>query len=569
MKSGLPILSPCSSAQSRPKTLEDAGAAEGRNALELGGVGDPIAAQPLRRRPPLGKGQGVRVSTSKAKTVPKDAASSSCSPSSSSSSASHRCQSQQRGVHLRRRFRSPWASQGARRGDEEDLQDLALPLGMSFAAVVAKVLDGKTASGERIPVDRLSMICTLAVKESVTNIYGGRFECFIRNFEKSFGSTLKTLRLINETSTIEQGNTSSSFINSSCDSAPTLGIPESPNSIEEFQENPSLNSMNQLVLHGHITQQLAPVSYEVANPGLDQSIQNTFERSIMEQTRSNDLKAVELSLIMKKLQMKQSQLALNSYANLLEKIKISMGISKASFKEEKLRNKIQDMKHAEVLRRCIDLLVTGLIIMSGFLLYGASIYSYQRIAEATSACTSTYKESRSWWIPKPVASFNSGWLMLRCHFVTLTRMSFGVLMILAIAYLLFQRSVMPGPTMPVTFILLLLGVVCGFAGKFCVDTLGGNGYCWLLYWEVFCLLHFFANVFPSAFYHILYGPVSVSQGAKVARLPYWIRRYTFYSILLLILPTLSGLLPFASIHDWKDHFSEKIMLWRLGNESGV
>lgn len=173
----------------------------------------------------------------------------------------------------------------------------------------------------------------------------------------------------------------------------------------------------------------------------------------------------------------------------------------------------------------------------------------------------------SWWIPKPVASFNSGWLMLRCHFVALIRMSFGILMILAIAYLLFQRSAMSGPTMPVTFILLLLGAVCGLAGKFCVDTLGGNGYCWLLYWEVLCLLHFFANVFPSAFYHILYGPVSVSQGANVVRLPYWIRRFAFYSILLLVLPTLSGLLPFASIHDWNDHFSEKIMLWSLGNES--
>ena len=159
--------------------------------------------------------------------------------------------------------------------------------------------------------------------------------------------------------------------------------------------------------------------------------------------------------------------------------------------------------------------------------------------------------------------------MLRCHFVALTRMSFGILMILAIAYLLFQRSAMSGPTMPVTFILLLLGGVCGFAGKFCVDTLGGNGYCWLLYWEVLCLLHFFASVFPSTFYHILYGPVSVSQGAKVIRLPYWIRRYTFYGILLLVLPTLSGLLPFASIHDWKDHFSEKIMLLSLGNDSEV
>lgn len=141
MESRLSILSPCSSAQSRPKPQEDAGAAEDRNALERGGVGDPFAAKPLRRRrlQPLGKEKGVRVSTSKAKTEPKDTASSSCSSSSPSSGASLCRQPQQRGVRLRPRWRSPWASQGARRGDDEDLQDLALPLGMSFAAVVAHV----------------------------------------------------------------------------------------------------------------------------------------------------------------------------------------------------------------------------------------------------------------------------------------------------------------------------------------------------------------------------------------------------------------------------------------------
>nr|XP_019708641.1 protein CPR-5 isoform X2 [Elaeis guineensis] len=624
MESCHPILFPCSSAQAPPSPQDAAGRAEGCDAGERGGSGgDPIAAQPLRRRPLLSKGKGVRFSTSKTERVPKDTDSSS---SSSSPSSSFR-QPLQRGVRLRSRWRGPWASHRRRRGDGEDCHDLALPLGMSFAAVVAQILDRKNVSGERIP------ICTSAVKESITNIYGDKFECFTRNFEKSFSSTLKTLWLINETSTIEQGNTiCSSFISNSCDSAPTLGTYEAPSTMEEFQgkpslnsmnhallhgkinqqvdhvsngvtgprfnqsildtfgrsmveqtcsndlkvstmeefqENPSSNSMNQLVLHGQRNQEVALVSNGVANPGFNQSILDTFERSVVEQTRSNNLKEVELNLIMKRLQMKQSQLVLTSHANLLEKIKISMGISKASFEEEKLRNKMQNMKHVELLKRCIDLLVTGLIIMSGFLLYGASIYSYQRITEATSTCTSTFKESRSWWIPKPVASFSSGWLMLRCHLVALTRMLFGILMILSVAYLVFQRSAMAGSTMPVTFILLLLGVVCGFAGKFCVDTLGGNGYCWLLYWEGLCLLHFFANVFPSALYRILYGPVSVSRGAKVVRLPYWIRRYTFYGNLLLVLPTLCGLLPFASIHEWKDHFSEKITLWSLGNKYQV
>lgn len=165
-----------------------------------------------------------------------------------------------------------------------------------------------------------------------------------------------------------------------------------------------------------------------------------------------------------------------------------------------------------------------------------------------------------------MASFNSGWLMLRCHTVVLTRLSFGLLMILVVAYSAFQRSASSGPIMPVTFILLLLGALCGTAGKLCVDTLGGNGYRWLVYWQAFCLVHFLANAFPSGLYLVLYGPVSVTQSIKVIRIPYWIRRYTFYAVMLLVLPTLSGLLPFASLKDWKDHFSQKMNFWISSNE---
>lgn len=71
---------------------------------------------------------------------------------------------------------------------------------------------------------------------------------------------------------------------------------------------------------------------------------------------------------------------------------------------------------------------------------------------------------------------------------------FGTFMIIAIAYLIVQRSASSKQTMPITFMILLLGVICGAAGKFCVHTLGGNGYDWLLYWEALCLLHFFSNL---------------------------------------------------------------------------
>ncbi|KAJ0980988.1 hypothetical protein J5N97_009243 [Dioscorea zingiberensis] len=493
--------------------------------------------------------------------------SSSCSSSTSSSSPLQRVR-----IRGRRSGNEPRLSR-----NEDGVSDLALPLGMSFAAIIVQVLDVKNISGGRIPVDHLSTICTSALKESITYIYGNRFDSFMRNFEKSFGSTLKALRSINETSSNNQGDTASCSFRSSNQEAEEIsgiqepeeisGIQEPFSSMENFQNNLPLNCINnQLVIHRGLNQDLANVSERGISSGFNQSILSTFEKSVMEQSRSNDLKTVEISLIMKRLQLKQSQLALSSYANLLEKVKLSMGFSKASFKEEKLRNQMQDARLAQLLRRCIDLLVTGLIIMCGFLVYGACTFSYQRIMEATSSCTSVPKESKSWWVPKPVASFSSGWLLLRCHAVILTRLSFGLLMILAVAYSVFQRSATSGPTMPVTFILLLLGAVCGVAGKLCVDTLGGNGYCWLIYWETLCLLHFLANVFPSILYHILYGPVFVTQVAEVVRLPYWIRRYTFYTFMLLILPSLTGLLPFGSIEDWKGHFSQKNFFWSLSNE---
>lgn len=158
-----------------------------------------------------------------------------------------------------------------------------------------------------------------------------------------------------------------------------------------------------------------------------------------------------------------------------------------------------------------------------------------------------------------MSSFSSGMQTLRCQVQVISRMFFGLLMILSIACLMIKSSATPRQSMPLTFILLLLGVVCGAIGKFCMDTLGGSGYHWLMYWEVLCGLHLFANMFTSFFFLMLYGPINITQAAKRSVIfPYWIRRVLFYAVALLILPLLSGLLPFASIGEWKDHFSALI-----------
>jgi hypothetical protein len=121
--------------------------------------------------------------------------------------------------------------------------------------------------------------------------------------------------------------------------------------------------------------------------------------------------------------------------------------------------------------------------------------------------------------------------------------------------------------MPITFNVMILGLFCGFTGKLCVDSLGGSGLCWLIYWEMLCAIHFLVNAFPSTMYHLLYGPLSVSQVIEVVRRPYWIGRYTLYVILLLILPLSAGFLPFASFYEWIEHLREKIRLVNIGEEA--
>lgn len=464
-----------------------------------------------------------------------------------------------------------------RRSEGGGVEAIALPLGMSFAAVVAQVLERKDAAGDTMSIDHLSRVCTSAVRESLTNVFGDKFNYFARNFEKSFGSTLRTLRLINESSTSkgryhlknqgqsildvasnEVGSTSPCGVNY-CHSEtelPTIETEDVLSAAEEVQEQIAANFISkELALHGE-NNQLACASSGRLGSVINQNVLSTMEKSVVEQVRSNDLKALELNLAMQKMKLKETQLALNLDSNHLERSKLAMGISKASFKAEKFKNQVEDTRHAELLTKCIDCLVAGIVIMSASLSYAAYVYSYRKISEATAACTPSPQAAKSWWIPNTVSSFNSGLNTLKCQVQVMSRMIFGFLMILAIACLLLRRGATSRHSMPITLILVLLGSFCGFAGKLCVDMLGGSGYLWLLHWETLCLLHFFSNSCTSHLFQILHGPVNVCQGAeRKTMVPYWIRRSLFYSTLLFIIPLVCGLMPFASPSEWKEHFS--------------
>ncbi|KAJ6996678.1 protein CPR-5 [Populus alba] len=495
----------------------------------------------------------------------------------SSSSVTASVNKSPRVSHKRRSPKVVFAPVRRRGGIWDDgVEAIALPLGMSFAAVVAQVLERKDAAGERMSVDHLSMICSSAVRESLASVFGNKFDFFARNFQKSFGSTLSTLRLINESSInwgphtlIHQNleisasnrtlNKRDGCTNSACmkDSDSETDLPNNStegqtHKPEQVEENISVGCLDQeLVLHGPASQlACAPSSYPLIN------MYNNIEKSVVEQVRSNDLKALEIGVAMKRLKLDEELLNLTSESNYLERSKLVMGVSKASFKADKFKTQLEDTRHAELHRNCIDCLVAGLFIMSASLSYSTYVYSYRRIKEATASCSYSHKESKFGWFVRPFSSFNSWLQILICQVQVVSQMAFGILIILAVAFLLVQRSSTSHRTMPITFILLLLGAVCGFTGKLCVDTLGGSGSLWLLYWEALCSLQFFSNVCTPALFRILHGPVvAISRGTKPNTIfPYWLRKLLFYATSVLFLPLCCGLLPFAGPGEWTNHF---------------
>ncbi|XP_076887861.1 protein CPR-5-like [Bidens hawaiensis] len=474
-------------------------------------------------------------------------ASSSSSSVSNSSLLLHSRATTTKGIRLRRRNPRVFYF------NNSEADALALPLGMSIAAFLAQVLEKKDATGDKMSVDHLSEICTLAVKESLSDVFGGKYDCFVKNFKRSFQSTLMTLKVISEASeNIERSyahgeNSSNNF---------HVNMKEST-STSNFQEQSTIDGLHDSKNSQQLTH--VPPNHLQSGVNLNQSsMLTTFEKSVNEQARSNDLKALEISLSMQKMRLKEAQIKVDCDSNVLERFKLSMGISKANFKAEKFKTKLEDSRQGQLLKKCVDCLVAGLLIMLACLAYGTYIYSHQNIVEATESCM-PIKESGSWWIPKPVSNFSSGFQIIRCQVQVISRMLFGILMIISITYLLIQRSGTTNQTMPVTFILLLLGVGCGFAGKFCIDTLGGSGTDWLIFWELLCLVHLFANICTSMLFSLLHGPITtVDQSMSRKLFPYWFRRVVFYTAVLACLPLLCGLIPFAGVSEWFDHFASLV-----------
>ena len=251
--------------------------------------------------------------------------------------------------------------------------------------------------------------------------FGDTFDSFVSNFEKSFRSSYRTLRLIRESSinkenyhrnrlNVKECTSDGAYIRDSVAgrgnlSGSTMEVchPEEHfhttanedliNHSETIEDDEVSNSIGlELAVRGQ-TNELTSVSPSPFGPIRNGSVLSTIEKSVVEQARSNDLKTLELSLTMKKLKMKETEMALHFDSNNLERSKLEMGRSKASFKAEKFKTQLGDVRHAELIKKCVDCLVAGLFLMAGSLSYGAYVYSYQKITEATAACAPSKKAS--------------------------------------------------------------------------------------------------------------------------------------------------------------------------------
>lgn len=334
---------------------------------------------------------------------------------------------------------------------------------------------------------------------------------------------------------------------------------------------PGSNLNHQVVLHGQFEQQLAHAASSMNYPQLKQSICNVLEKSAIEQELCNDLREIEIGLTMRQLQLNESKLFADVEANDLIRQNISLNQSKALLKESKFVDDKLNAACMELSRTCADHLVAGLLVMLFCLAYGGCKYSYARLSEAVAMCQASSRESQeSSWFDNPIGSVmkssgfynpigyvTSHFQILLCELAVLFRMLLGFAAIAVIASTLVRNTVTStSQVRPTTIIVLLLGLVCGCAGKFSVDTLGGSGFHWLVQWEIFCLLHVFCTSCPASLFQILNGPASIHVGIekKPRWFPLWIRKFAFHTVLL-VLPVMAGLTPFAPIREWAEHIS--------------
>ena len=180
----------------------------------------------------------------------------------------------------------------------------------------------------------------------------------------------------------------SSDVSEHCTESKKCDLRVEEHSVEEVEDRrPSVSMNRELSLRGHMCQETGSIVSSTRGYSANLSMLTAIEKSVSELTRANDLKSRELGLIMRKLELKETQVALSSDSNFLERCKLYLGVSRTSFKAEKFKTQLEETRQCELLRACADLLVAGLLIMSACLGYGVYAFSYDKIHQLTKSCS--------------------------------------------------------------------------------------------------------------------------------------------------------------------------------------
>ncbi|XP_057845068.2 uncharacterized protein LOC131054548 isoform X2 [Cryptomeria japonica] len=322
------------------------------------------------------------------------------------------------------------------------------------------------------------------------------------------------------------------------------------NGMPSSMSSASLNQ--QIVLNGQFERQPRNTTSSIVPlPEWTHSNSNVFEKSLMEQERCNKLREVEIALTLRRLRLKEEKMYVDAESNKLKRQSIAINQSKASFSESKFIDKKMNSAYVDLNRTCADHLVAGLMLMLLALAYGSWKYSHVNISQAVQ------ESQKSSWFYNPVNSVMAHIQTLICEIIVIGRILVGLAVIALFASSLLHRTVSSSSqSMPTSIILIVLGLVCGYAGKLSVDSLGGNGFYWVVQWEVLCLLHAFSAYSPASVLRVLNGPPSTNEEVKekLHLFPLPLRKFIFHA-LLFVLPVMAGLTPFASVREWKNHFS--------------
>lgn len=285
------------------------------------------------------------------------------------------------------------------------------------------------------------------------------------------------------------------------------------------------------------------------------------QQKILLSQQEMELRKMELNLKFRELHLKEANLHLASENNTLMREHVDLSRNKVEFKEAEYQDRKLTAAHAIFAKRCADEMVAGLCVMLCALFFGAWKYSHERLVDIVSTCQPTLYEPSNSYVPgfnTVVNSLNhmsSRLHMFVCEVTVASRMLLGLGIISFVAAALLRKSVASNSqAMPATILIVVLGGICGFAGKLAVDSLGGSGYHWLLMWEAFCLVHTLGTCFTSTLYRILNGtPESVTGKWQWQRQTYfmkpWLRRFWFHVTMVLVLPILTGLIPFAHLRE--------------------